>query len=100
MGQRPALAKVSEALAKRKRDFSLGKPTALQEQSGKKKRRLAPFEMTGMAAERQTRIQGEIAVVAVVNQPQDMAMGFTARRHRVTVFSRTAILAPGGWASD
>jgi hypothetical protein len=26
--------------------------------------------------------------------------GFTRAAHRVTVFSRTAILAPGGWASD
>jgi hypothetical protein len=29
-----------------KRDFSLRKPTTSQERSGKKKRRLAPFEMT------------------------------------------------------
>jgi len=31
-----------------KRDFSLRGPTTLQEQSGKKKRRPAPFEMTGL----------------------------------------------------
>jgi hypothetical protein len=30
--------------------FSLRKPTTLQEQSGKKKRRLAPFEMTVVGA--------------------------------------------------
>jgi hypothetical protein len=30
-----------------KRDFSLRKPTNSQERVGKKKRRLAPFEMTG-----------------------------------------------------
>jgi hypothetical protein len=32
---------------KSKRDSSLRKPTASQERSGKKKRRLAPFGMTG-----------------------------------------------------
>ena len=31
---------------RRQRDFSLRRPTTLQEQSGKKKRRPAPFEMT------------------------------------------------------
>jgi hypothetical protein len=30
-----------------KRDFSLRKPTLSQERKRKKKRRLAPFEMTG-----------------------------------------------------
>jgi len=31
---------------RRQRDFSLRRPTTLQEQSGMKKRRPAPFEMT------------------------------------------------------
>ncbi len=34
------------ATVEEKRDFSLRKPTASQERSGKKKHRLAPFEMT------------------------------------------------------
>src|ERR1700720_4121365 len=32
--------------------------------------------------------------------PLLVAERFTRLTHRVTVFSRTAILAPGGWASD
>ena len=32
--------------------------------------------------------------------PQLVAQGFTRGARRVTVFCRTAILAPGGWASD
>jgi hypothetical protein len=32
---------------KKKRDFSLREPTLSQERKGRKKRRLAPFEMTG-----------------------------------------------------
>jgi hypothetical protein len=32
---------------KPQRDFSLRKPTGSRERAGKKKRRLAPFEMTG-----------------------------------------------------
>ena len=34
------------------------------------------------------------------NLLQVVAEGFTRQAHRVIVFSRTAILAPGGWASD
>jgi hypothetical protein len=39
-------AVLSTGSAEEKRDFSLRRPTTLQEQSGKKKRRPAPFEMT------------------------------------------------------
>ena len=40
------------------------------------------------------------ALVALAICPQLVAEGFTRAAHRVTVFSRTAIHAPGGWASD
>src|SRR6266446_2146038 len=36
----------------------------------------------------------------IIGLRQVVAQGFTRAAHRVTVFSRTAILAPGGWASD
>src|SRR5260370_18721260 len=39
-------------------------------------------------------------LVALAICPQLVAQGFTRDAQRVTVFSRTAILAPGGWASD
>jgi len=39
-----------------KRDFSLRKPTASQERGGRKKRRLAAFEMTVMGGE--TELEG------------------------------------------
>jgi hypothetical protein len=44
--------------------------------------------------------QWKAMLVEVVDEPQNVGMGFTVDTHRVTVFSRTAILAPGGWASD
>ncbi|SRR5260370_6423786 len=52
-GGRPKLETRNQKLETRnrkseeKRDFSLRRPTASQERSGKKKRRPAPFEMTG-----------------------------------------------------
>jgi hypothetical protein len=40
-----------------KRDFSLREPTLSQERKGRKKRRLAPFEMTGKKG-RESRTKG------------------------------------------
>jgi len=37
---------VADTSIEEKRDFSLRKPTTSQERGGKKRRRLAPFEMT------------------------------------------------------
>src|SRR5882762_1753719 len=41
-----------------------------------------------------------LSVNAFAKSLQVVAEGFTRTVHRVTVFSRAAILAPGGWASD
>ncbi len=45
-------------------------------------------------------VDGRETVVAYVKTPLQVEYPFTGATSRDTIFPRTAILAPGGWASD
>ncbi|PYU48256.1 MAG: hypothetical protein DMG48_20990 [Acidobacteria bacterium] len=59
-----------------KRDFSLRRPTASQERSGKKKHRLAPFEMKG----RDAALAGQTSAAPTVLRWRRMAALFLVSR--------------------